>query len=437
MHLVGRTKHTKDDMPFKADLADLRRRAERDLAAVARQSGVLARQDVEALLYELQVHQIELEMQCRQLQEAQCEIEENRNMYRELYESLPVGYATVDAGGRICDLNPAGSSLLRLRSGQQLPNFHVFIAMKDLYRFDLLCREVLANNQGRTAEFLLERADGGTMPAEVAINPARAFAGPPRLRLAFQDISGRKATDEKVRRQQAQPERDQKELQLLFAKEERRRLAAKFQNDQCRRLESCIAELGSVAKRLDRRERGRMEDLAGRLRELHRDLRDFTEELNLADVDGGSLVKSMRRFVEELSASSGLSIELRDRTVPGDVPAPVAQCLFRLMQEALGNVVKHAHARQAVLTVAGSRGRIEMTVLDDGRGFDLTQVLRTKKGQGLTNIHERVRRLGGKVVIQSQPGKGAELSLSIPLTAVAPGALPAAVTPRISKKEDL
>ena len=63
MHLVARTKHTKDDMPFKADLADLRRRAERDLAAVARQSGVLARQDVEALLYELQVHQIELEMQ--------------------------------------------------------------------------------------------------------------------------------------------------------------------------------------------------------------------------------------------------------------------------------------------------------------------------------------------------------------------------------------
>lgn len=67
-----------------------------------------------------------------------------------------------------------------------------------------------------------------------------------------------------------------------------------------------------------------------------------------------------------------------------------------------------------------------MTVVDDGRGFDLTQVLRTKKGQGLTTIHERVRRLGGKVVIQSQPGKGAELSLSIPLTAVAPCALAAA-----------
>ena len=426
MHLEGREKRTAHDMPFKVQVDDLRRRAERDLAAFRRQSGVLARQDVEALLYELQLHQIELEMQCRQLQEAQREIEESRNIYRELYESLPIGYATVDASGRICDLNPAGTSLLRLTSGQQLPNFHVFIATKDLNRFDLLCREVLAKNQARTAEFLLERADGGTMPAQVAMNPARAFAGPPRLRLAFQDISGRKATNERVKLQQARLDRDQKELQLLFAKEERRRLATKFQNDQCQGLESCIAELGSVAERLDRRERGRVEYLAGHLRKLRRDLRDFTEELNLADVDGDSLVKSMRRYVDELSASSRLSIEFRERSVPGDVPAPVAQCLFRLMQETLGNVVKHAHARQAVLTVAGSGGRIDMTVVDDGRGFDLTQVLRTKKGQGLTTIHERVRRLGGKVVIQSQPGKGAELSLSIPLTAVAPCALVAA-----------
>jgi signal transduction histidine kinase len=59
---------------------------------------------------------------------------------------------------------------------------------------------------------------------------------------------------------------------------------------------------------------------------------------------------------------------------------------------------------------------VEMRVVDDGRGFDLTQVLRAKKGIGLATIQERVRWLGGKVVIQSQPAKGAELTLSIPLS---------------------
>lgn len=99
MHLVGRENRLAHAVPFKAQVADLRRCAERDLAAFRCQSGVLARQDVEVLLYELQLHQIELEMQCRQLQEAQREIEESRNIYRELYESLPIGYATVDASG--------------------------------------------------------------------------------------------------------------------------------------------------------------------------------------------------------------------------------------------------------------------------------------------------------------------------------------------------
>ena len=91
------------------------------------------------------------------------------------------------------------------------------------------------------------------------------------------------------------------------------------------------------------------------------------------------------------------------------------------------------------MTVAGSDGRTEMMVADDGRGFDLTQVLQTKKGQGLMNIQEQVRWLGGKVIMQSQPGKGAQLSISILLSRVAPCAVPAApaVDRRYPKKEDL
>jgi two-component system NarL family sensor kinase len=96
------------------------------------------------------------------------------------------------------------------------------------------------------------------------------------------------------------------------------------------------------------------------------------------------------------------------------------------MQEGLDNVVKHADAKRAVVTLEASGGGVEMRVVDDGRGFDLTQVLRTKKGVGLTSIQERVRWLGGKVVIQSQPGRGAELTLFLPVGTWAPWAIPAA-----------
>jgi signal transduction histidine kinase len=121
-----------------------------------------------------------------------------------------------------------------------------------------------------------------------------------------------------------------------------------------------------------------------------------------------------------------LSIEFKELNVPTDLPQPLAQYVYRLMQASLDNVVKHAQATQALITLIGSDSGIELRVVDDGRGFDLTQVLQSKKGMGLMSIQERVRQLEGKVIIQSRPGQGAELKVKIPMTAVAARALPIA-----------
>jgi PAS domain-containing protein len=91
------------------NFSDLRRRAESSLRRAVRKSlPKLQSQDVEALVHELHVHEIELELQCQELRLAQAELEASRNRYRELYESVPVGYVTINRQGRILDLNPAG-----------------------------------------------------------------------------------------------------------------------------------------------------------------------------------------------------------------------------------------------------------------------------------------------------------------------------------------
>ncbi|HTL60303.1 MAG TPA: ATP-binding protein [Nitrospira sp.] len=422
MNVPGRQRHQTKIAQSKTHGAPLRRREEHDIAAFNRPSPVLGQEDVEGLLYELQVHQIELEMQCRQLQDSQSETEESRNRYRDLYESIPIGCATVNADGKICDVNPAGISLLRLSPSHHLPNFHVFIATKDVNRFDLLCREVLAKSRARTADFVLQGADGVTLPAEVIIQPARGFGGAPRLRLAFQDVSARRTAEEKVKLQQVQLERNHEELQFMTEKalsapeEERRRIAVKLDKDPCQALDTCITDIRSLARDLDGRERQRVEDIGARLEALVRGVRGFAMELDVPQFEERPFVQWVCRYVERLSASSGVAIEFRERGVRADLPQPIVRCLFRSVQESLGNVVKHADATQAVLTLVGLDSSVEMRVVDDGRGFDLTQVLRAKKGIGLATIQERVRWLGGKVVIQSQPGKGAELTLSIPLS---------------------
>src|SRR5262245_1309569 len=92
-----------------SDLARLREKAEQLNQRSSRALPKVTPQNVVSLVHELRVHQIELELQCQELQRAQVETEESRNRYRQLYESIPIGYATIGIDGGICDLNPAGA----------------------------------------------------------------------------------------------------------------------------------------------------------------------------------------------------------------------------------------------------------------------------------------------------------------------------------------
>ena len=91
-----------------SELARLREKAEQ-LSRRSHPFGKVTIHNAESLVHELRVHQIELELQCQELQRAQAEVEESRNRYRELYESIPIGYVTIDASGKIYDLNQTGA----------------------------------------------------------------------------------------------------------------------------------------------------------------------------------------------------------------------------------------------------------------------------------------------------------------------------------------
>ena len=85
--------------------------------------------------------------------------------------------------------------------------------------------------------------------------------------------------------------------------------------------------------------------------------------------------------------------------------------LFRIVQEGLNNALKHAEAKSALLVVRRSEDSVRMELTDDGRGFDSAQ----KDGFGLNGLRERVRLLGGVLVVRSAPGQGTQLQVSIPL----------------------
>src|SRR5262245_27445101 len=177
-----------------AELARLRQKAEILSRAASRSLTKMEPQNVEELVHELRVHQIELELQCQELQRAQLEVEDSRDRYRELYESIPIGYATIDAVGKIYDLNPAGASLLGVDVVQQLNNFFFFFFSSDEGDAALLLlRRVLQEGKSASIELKMKKQDGSSFIALLQARPVATGEGKgERLRITFEDITSRK-----------------------------------------------------------------------------------------------------------------------------------------------------------------------------------------------------------------------------------------------------
>jgi len=100
------------------------------------------------------------------------------------------------------------------------------------------------------------------------------------------------------------------------------------------------------------------------------------------------------------------------------LPSYIETAVFRIVQEALTNILKHAGATRATVEVANGNGRMELVISDDGRGFDPSAVTTHREGgMGLLGMRERAELLGGTLTIQSTPGAGTRLEAAIPVGA--------------------
>ena len=105
------------------------------------------------------------------------------------------------------------------------------------------------------------------------------------------------------------------------------------------------------------------------------------------------------------------------------LPPDVEIVLYRIMQEALSNVARHAGASKATVTLTREGGMVTMEVTDDGHGFDVTAALRAsgeRAGLGLHSMRERAAVVGGTVAFESEPGRGTRVVVEIPLVAETP-----------------
>jgi signal transduction histidine kinase len=126
------------------------------------------------------------------------------------------------------------------------------------------------------------------------------------------------------------------------------------------------------------------------------------------------LANAIEEKCEEVRRATGLQVHLLADADGGLLPPDVARCLFRVAQEALNNVLRHAEARTIHLALTRTNGTIKLVVSDDGRGLPEGRVT-TSRGIGLMSMAERVGSLGGVLSVNGPPGMGTTVRVSLPV----------------------
>jgi signal transduction histidine kinase len=160
--------------------------------------------------------------------------------------------------------------------------------------------------------------------------------------------------------------------------------------------------------------------IAGALNDVRHCASDITDDvhrlshrLHSSALDYLGLVPALQKLVAEFSDHHNIPVELTHASLPTPVPADVALCLFRVTEESLNNVARHSHASAARVDVNGAPDGVHLTVKDDGKGFDMTQ-LQSRTGLGFVSMQERLRVLRGTVRIDSAPSRGTTIDVWVP-----------------------
>jgi PAS domain S-box-containing protein len=206
---------------------------------------------------------------------------------------------------------------------------------------------------------------------------------------------------------------------LITAQEaERSRIAGELHDDVNQQLAGLSIALSNVKRQLHNGANGTVQEEITRLQQRTIDLanviRSLSHELHPGVLQHAGLVAALKGHCEEFGAQHAIEVTLSAADNLEGISDNVALCLYRVAQEALRNIAEHAGAHKAEVTLRTTEAFLELIVADDGRGFELAEV-RSPGGLGLISLDERVRLIGGRLSISTQPQRGAELRVQVPL----------------------
>jgi PAS domain S-box-containing protein len=197
--------------------------------------------------------------------------------------------------------------------------------------------------------------------------------------------------------------------------EERTRIARELHDDINQRLALLAVNLESLKLDLpasQKQAKRRIDEANKQVQDLGSDIQALSHSLHPSKLEFMGLVTASASFCKELSERQNVEIDFHSEDIPKKLPPDVALCLFRVLQEALHNAVRHSGARQFKVSLALRSGEIELSVMDSGVGFNPEAV--RGHGLGLTSMRERLKLVSGQLSIDSERQRGTTVRARVP-----------------------
>ncbi len=271
------------------------------------------------------------------------------------------------------------------------------------------CLNSITKSEKFEFEYRMIGSGGQTIWLQDIVSVVRGNGEPVVLQGFLIDITERKRAEETLQNLSAR---------LISAQEEERsRIARELHDDFNQRLALLAVDLERFRDQPPDSPENLsqcLESLLQRTKELSSDVHRLSHQLHPSILEYLGLVAAIRSFCKELSGQHGIHIELAHHEVPRQLPKNVALCLYRIVQEALRNVIKHSGAQTARVELSGTAEELALQISDTGTGFDPGSV-QARRGLGLLSMRERLRLVSGKISVERLEPNGTRIEVRVPM----------------------
>lgn len=348
--------------------------------------------------------ELELLQMNRALKEQATVLQSREELLKIFVKNVPAGVAMLDRDMRYLQVSDRWCLDYSLNSSQVIGRSHYEIFPDVPERWKEMHRRALQGETLRANEDAWERDDGATTWVRWEIRPWRTPTGSVGGILIFaEDITHRKRMEEAL---------SEMSRKLIESQEqERARIGRELHDDINQRLAMLAVELEQLEEN-PLEIRSRLRELRKQTIEISNDVQALSHELHSSKLEYLGVVAGIRSWCREFAERQKIQIDFRD-DVSNVLPFDIGLALFRVLQEALHNAIKHSGVKRLEVQMLERSEEVHLIVSDSGKGFDL-EAAKQLGGLGLTSMRERVRLVNGEMEIQSKPMGGTTIYVRIP-----------------------